>query len=450
MKKTICIILALIFLLSVVSCDGTKQESESNTVSTQTDEKETVKTENETTTELFEATEIETKTEESEDITTVSETETTASDTETTASESETVTSEIETTETESETETEAVKNISAVEPAEGAEIVLANDTIYNWWKNYNWKKDASEEYYLHLDQYYPNKVYLKWDCKVEAKYFRVRVSRNADLSEAENYVTNTTELELKAPYVSSTYYWQVDAVCEDVTVRSAIFSFKTAESPRCFEIEGVSNTRDIGGYEMNNGYRIRQGMIYRGGKLEDITEAGKEHFRNDIGIKTDLDLRTPGEGGAGSGSPLGKDINYVNINGRYYVGGMGIQSDEGKAVFAEEIRLFANPDNYPIYIHCSLGRDRTGTLAFVLEALLGADVSYLIMDYELSVFSVTGTLDNASVAAIKSNIQATFDYIKTFKGSGIAEKTENYLLSIGITAEEIQAIRDILLEEVK
>ena len=85
-----------------------------------------------------------------------------------------------------------------------------------------------------------------------------------------------------------------------------------------------------------------------------------------------------------------------------------------------------------------------------MLEALLGADISYLIMDYELSVFSVTGTLDNASVQGIKSNITATFDYIKTFPGSGIAEKTENYLLEIGITPEEIQAIKDILLEEVK
>jgi hypothetical protein len=293
--------------------------------------------------------------------------------------------------------------------------------------------------------------VYLKWDCKVDAKYFRVRVSRNADMSEAENYVTNTTEFELKAPCVSSTYYWQVDAVCEDVTVRSTIFSFKTAESPRCFEIEGVSNTRDIGGYEMNNGYRIKQGMIYRGGKLEDITEAGRDFFLNYLNLKTDLDLRTPGEGGAGTVSPLGEDLNYFNIDGRYYVGSKGISNEEGKALFAQEIRLFADPDNYPIYIHCSLGRDRTGTLAFVIEALLGVGRNDLMMDYELSVFSVTGTLDNASVAAIRSNIQATYDYINgSFSGKNLAEKTENYLLSIGITAEEIQTIRDILLEEVK
>ena len=71
-------------------------------------------------------------------------------------------------------------------------------------------------------------------------------------------------------------------------------------------------------------------------------------------------------------------------------------------------------------------------------------------MDYELSVFSVTGTLDNAGVQAIRNNIVATYDYLATFEGSNLAEKTENYLLSIGITAEEIATIRSIMIEEVK
>ena len=343
------------------------------------------------------------------------------------------------------------VKNITAVEPENGAEIVLANDVIYGWWKNYNWKKNASEEYYLHLDQYYPNTVTLKWESECDAQYFRVRVSKNADMSEADSYVTNLTELELKALFVSTKYYWQVDAVCADATMRSAVYTFTTAESPRCFEIEGVSNTRDIGGYIMNNGYKIKQGMIYRGGKLEGITDEAKEYFINYIGITTDLDLRTPGEGGAGSVSPLGEDINYVNIDGRYYVGSKGISTEEGKALFAQEIRLFANPDNYPIYIHCSLGRDRTGTLVMVLQGLLGVRINNLMKDYEFSVFSVTGTQDNASIEAIRNNIKSTYDYISNnYEGSSFAEKTENYLLSIGITPEEIRTIRDLLLEEVK
>ena len=47
--------------------------------------------------------------------------------------------------------------------------------------------------------------------------------------------------------------------------------------------------------------------------------------------------------------------------------------------------------------------------------------------------------------------MRQTYDYISSnYEGDSFAEKTENYLLSIGITPEEIQSIRDIMLEEVK
>jgi hypothetical protein len=192
--------------------------------------------------------------------------------------------------------------------------------------------------------------------------------------------------------------------------------------------------------------------MVYRGGKLEDITARGKWQFLYGLGIKTDLDLRTPGEGGAGSSSPVSSSLNYVNIDGRYYVesctGIFGINSEAGKAFIAEEIRVFTNPNNFPVYIHCSLGRDRTGTLVFLLQALCGMEERDLIMEYELSIFSVTGTLDNGNPA---SSIIATYDYINNnFAGDSFAKKTENFLLSIGITAEEIATIRSILVEEVQ
>ena len=73
-----------------------------------------------------------------------------------------------------------------------------------------------------------------------------------------------------------------------------------------------------------------------------------------------------------------------------------------------------------------------------------------LMKDYEISIFSVTGTLDNAGVESIRNNIKATYDYLNTFEGNNFSERVENYLLSIGITEEEIQTIRDLLLEEVK
>ena len=114
----------------------------------------------------------------------------------------------------------------------------------------------------------------------------------------------------------------------------------------------------------------------------------------------------------------------------------------------ADEIRVFANPDNYPVYIHCSLGRDRTGTLVMILQALCGVEQWDLYMDYEMSMFSVSGTLDGGNPFEA---IKATYTYINdNYEGDSFAEKTENYLLSIGITAKEIATIRSIMIEEVK
>ena len=323
---------------------------------------------------------------------------------------------------------------------------MLANSLIYEWWKTFDYTTTSTP--LQHADVYYPIPLKLEWQVDEAAQYYLVYLSTDKGMSAPKSYVTNKSSIFVEELFVGTTYYWQVDAVYADKTLRSEVFSFNTVNSPRAVEIEGVSNTRDIGGMLAADGYRIKQGMIYRGGKLEGITEAGRQKFLYELGIKTDLDLRTPGEGGAGTKSPVSDDLNYVNIDGRYYTGDKGISTSLGKELFAQEIRLFADPNNYPIYIHCSLGRDRTGTLAMVIEGLLGVDKNTLMMDYELSMFSVTGTLDNANPL---SSIKETYDYINNnYSGETFAEKTENYLLSIGITAEEIASIRSILLEEVK
>lgn len=339
--------------------------------------------------------------------------------------------------------------NITAVYPTVGSTVVLANDIVYSWYLQF----DATSKTVpaaAKADIYYPVPVELEWECKQDAAYYLVYVSTNADLSDAKCFVTNETAVTVENLFVATDYYWQVDAVSESKTYRSAIFTFETAESPRTVAVEGVSNTRDIGGFFTADGNRIKQGMIYRGGKLENITEKGKQQFLYDFGIKTDLDLRTVGEGGAGAGgkSPVSDSLNYFIYDGRYYLGDKGISNENGKKIIADEIRVFTNPDNYPVYIHCSLGRDRTGTLVMILQGLCGVEKWDIYMDYEMSMFSYGGTQDGSNPWKY---IQETYAYINdNYSGDSFAEKTENYLLSCGITAEEIATIRSILIEEVK
>lgn len=434
------------------SAEATKEAATAEPTETQANSETSAEvTETETTAETTETTETAETTEataDSSEADTDTSAETTETSAETTESSAETTdTTETVTDESETEDEGEKIDNITAISPDDGDTVLLANKLIHKWWLSF----DGTSKTYpdmVHEDRYFPVPVELEWECKEDAIYYLVYLSTNDDMSDAKSFVTNETSLILETLFVGTDYYWQVDAIFADKTLRSEIFEFSTADSTRAVTIEGVSNTRDIGGVYTADGNKIKQGMIYRGGKLNDITELGKKQFLYDLGIKTDLDLRSGGEGGAGVKSPVSDDLKYFQISGRYYIGSNGIDTDEGKAIMAEEIRLFTNPVNYPFFIHCSLGRDRTGTIVFILQALCGVEKQDLMREYELSVFSVTGTLDNANPVSSMVN---TYNYINTnYSGASFAEKTENYLLGIGITADEIATIRSLLIEEVK
>ncbi len=344
------------------------------------------------------------------------------------------------------ETEVPVVKNFTEISPANGGEIILANEEVYAWCSNYQCGVTDISPYYRLENIYYPIPATLSWSVAERPEYYRLTLSRNRDLADAEHYLVGQPSLSVDDLFVNTTYYWQVEAVYADMILRSGIYSFRTAYTPRTICVDGVTNTRDIGGVAAQEGYQVKQGMVYRTALLNNITEAGRSYLVDVLGVKTDLDLRSPGEGGAGTASPLGEDINYININGRFYLGQSGIDSAEGKAIIAEEVRVFANPDNYPIVVHCSLGRDRTGTIAFLISALLGVEKNDLIRDYEMSFFAAFG---GEEVDAIMANINMTYNYIRRYRGQTYAEKAEAYLLECGITAEEIAAIRNILLEEV-
>lgn len=321
-----------------------------------------------------------------------------------------------------------------------------------------DYKKCGSDAYAeKDVDKYAPKPATISWESEEGALYYTVKLSQNADLSDCVKFLTFTNEHAFEDLFMGTKYYYQVTAHFENKTVKSQIFSFETAYLPRTIYAEGVSNTRDAGGYYTADGkHRVRQGMIYRGAKLEDGTEAGLQKLREVYKIKTDLDLRAEA-----TESPLGQDVNFVNVSGPYYAGGStGISStaDSSKGTWQgtyrdallTEIRTFANPDNYPIYAHCSLGRDRTGTIIFLINALCGVGETDLFMDYELTFFSKMGLIDNQTAQTmVGQNFTALYNYLKGYTSGSLAQSVEKYMKNIGITQAEIDSIRNILLEEV-
>ena len=336
-----------------------------------------------------------------------------------------------------------------AVLPANGGSVTLANNSLHTFAKEYNYQNANTDVYLTGLDHYMPNDCLVAWSVKDLALYYRLYISRNADMSGAVCIITNECSANVENLYTGCHYYWRVDAIFSEYTVRSEVFSFTTDADPRAMSVDGVSNVRDIGGYITEDGLRIKQGMIYRSAKRDGVTETGLYTLIHLMGIKTDLDLRAAKD----ATRPLGEEVGYVNVACPWYsTGENGIwANDTTKSEFAKAIKVFADEDNYPIIFHCALGRDRTGTLALVLEGLLGLDVNTLLLEYELSAFSVQGANGASSYSGLRTNILNTYNYIyNNYEGDSFSEKVATFLVEIGVTEDEIAAIRSIMLEEVE
>ena len=169
------------------------------------------------------------------------------------------------------------------------------------------------------------------------------------------------------------------------------------------------------------------------------ISEANRAMWLGTFGIRTDVDLRSEGECWGMEASPLGDGVRWVRVSSAAY---QGLQDDWGKAAFARVFRLFLDPGSYPIDFHCIAGADRTGSLAFVLGALLGVEEEELRRDWEATAFWNT---DRDFVHAKRFDLLvAGFD---AFPGGTIHERVEAWVRSCGFGDADVAAFRERMLE---
>ena len=146
-----------------------------------------------------------------------------------------------------------------------------------------------------------------------------------------------------------------------------------------------VDNFRDLGGWQASGG-TIAYGKLFRGYELPSLpSETQKNIFLNDLGISVDLDLRGYNNSGTPS-NPLKPAVAYENLQLWKFLGkGTGTTQELYQKAIRDIIGWLG--EGLPIYFHCIGGADRTGTLAFLIEALVGVSESDLSKDYELTSF---------------------------------------------------------------
>lgn len=293
----------------------------------------------------------------------------------------------------------------------------------------------------------------IEFEVSKKGTYF-VRFSTASDLATYQVrpstlVATNTYAASMLTLYPATHYYAQV--VDEAGKAISDIFNFTTEAAPRFIasDSDAAYNVRDIGGWAAGEGKRIRYGMIYRGSAIDNLDAAGRKVFGDYLGINSEIDLRVPG------GDTTYQSVNMIDMTHPYYTCNMGnYQSaqaaqagDITNALYKNAVKtLFTalgTASNYPVYMHDIDGAVRVGDASLLVEGLCGASWSDISKDYELSSFAkALYARDDETWTAKHNAITALGTATNTLQ-----ECVNTYLLSTGLTQENIDAVKALLVE---
>ena len=198
---------------------------------------------------------------------------------------------------------------IHLIEPAHDATVQQLTDEQLDFLASHGSNKGEQEPPekidWLHLyrrgeEQSLPRPIELSWKTDEpvpEDASISLWLSKNKNFSTVRKISCSQAPYLLYNPWIGTTYYWKVLIFHQDTLLASSETRHFTVceQPPRAIAADGLGNIRDIGGYLTKDGKKVRQGLFYRGCEMEfhlTITEDGKRVLRDDLKVKTDLDLR--------------------------------------------------------------------------------------------------------------------------------------------------------------
>lgn len=241
-----------------------------------------------------------------------------------------------------------------------------------------------------------PSPVRLTWEHQDGADAQRVEVSENQDYSDSLVFTINkdSAGYDLYNMIPGRKYYYRIMSVKADVATKVSEGELEPYGKVRWILAQGTWNVRDMGGWIGLGGHPIKYGQIFRGAQLVSpkspypvlITESGKEAMRN-AGIRAELDLRSASQApGTVSSLSVNGDVDYLVVPES---SGARMCNFDKTEVTIRELQWIIDElrAGKPVFYHCQNGADRTGTMGFLIGALLGMGESDLAKDYELTTF---------------------------------------------------------------
>ena len=245
------------------------------------------------------------------------------------------------------------------------------------------------------------------------------------------------------------TYYNNVPNVRSPFATDNAAGTLKPLDALRWIKTRENSaeawNVRDLGGWACDGGM-VKYGLLIRGGKL---AAADRTVLVEELGVQHDLDLRGREGGGAGdepemAESPLGHDVWYTRTQQYAWYALTPVSSWQ---IYLRCV-IDAVTHREPVYFHCTAGADRTGTLACVLEGMLGMSQSDIDKDYELTCFYSGTSSDSAARRRNETDWTGLINAINAVPGDSFRDKCVHFAVgTCGMSMYDINAYRAAMID---
>ena len=170
-----------------------------------------------------------------------------------------------------------------------------------------------------------------------------------------------------------------------------------TQRYSRNIPFEEILNFRDLGGYKVSGGRSIAWRRIFRSGEMHHMTNNDISRLKDDLKLKTIIDLRstkTLEKTGIGPLQEVGVKYRSIPLMIKEELTSF---SNSGEIEYhrtrlkeyghgiVEVMEIIARPDNHPLVFHCSAGKDRSGIVAALLLNALGVADDDIITDYVIT-----------------------------------------------------------------
>ncbi len=242
-----------------------------------------------------------------------------------------------------------------------------------------------------------------------------------------------------------------------------------SAEQRRHLVLVGTSNLRDVGGYPGRDGRLTRWGTIYRSDCLDQLSDLSQAELLA-LGVRTIVDLRDNAEVQqrpnvfAGSARVRYRRLPVwesapPELAFPTFVDGYLRELEECGPCFVRIAHTLLEPDGLPALVHCAAGKDRTGIVVMLLLAIAGVPPDVIATDYALSEGCLGAPYAEAGRRWLVSRGHTWEQYGYIFQTPPERMLTtldrlerrwggvESYLIGEGLEGDELDALRERLLE---